>query len=98
MTFEFLKRIDPDLPFYYYTSSHRFYEEKLQDFNTRPKKTQPRRAPRYELLGSDNRVTFAVRNSGSIRATFHNAPVQLPPPPGAYNPLLYEHSYSTQMK
>ena len=96
VTYEFVKRMDPDLPFYYHTSTHnRFYEGEMPDFNTKPKKTpQSRRTPRYELLGADNRVTFAVRNSGSIRAMFHNAPVELPPPPGTYNQLHHEHTYA----
>ena len=97
VTYEFVKRMDPDLPFYYHTSTHnRFYEGDMPDFNTKPKKTpQPRRTPRYELLGADSRVTFAVRNSVSIRAMFHNTPVELPPPPGTYNQLQHEHTYAT---
>ena len=96
VTYEFAKRMDPDLPFYYHTSTHhRFYEGEMPDFNTKPKKTpQPRRTPRYELLRADSRVTFAVRNSGSIHAMFHNAPVELPPPPGTYNQLHHEHTYA----
>jgi len=89
VTFEFLKRIDPDLPFYYHTSSHnQFYEGQMPDFNAKPKtRKKEKRIPRYELLGADNRVTFAVCKSGSIRAKFHNAPVDLPPPPNTFNPL-----------
>ena len=97
MTYEFLKRMDPDLPFYYHTSSHnRFYEGLMPDFSTKPRRDkQQKRVQRYELLGADNRVTFAVCKTGSIRATFHNAPVDLPPPPNMYNPLTYEHTYCT---
>ena len=95
VTFEFLKRIDPDLPFYYHTSLHnRFYEGLMPDFSAKPRRDKrPKRVPRYELLGADNRVTFAVCKTGSIRATFHNAPVELPPPPNTYNPLSHEHTY-----
>jgi len=65
------------------------------DFNTRPEKaSQPRCIPRYELLGADSRVTFAVCNSGSVCAMFHNVPVELPPPPGTYNQLNHEHTYA----
>ena len=96
VTHEFVKRIDPDLPFYYYTSAHsRFYEGEMPDFEARPNKNpKPKRAPKYEMLGSNNRVTLTVQNSTSIRATFHNLPVELPPPPGTYNQLTHEHSYT----
>ena len=84
--------MDPDLPFYYSTSAHsRFYIGELPDFNT--KSTNP---PRYELLGTNERVTFAVCQSASIRAKFHNLAIDLPPPPGTYNQVLHEHSYSNQ--
>jgi len=67
----------------------------MPDFNTKPKKTsQLRHIPRYELLGADSRVTFAVCNSGSVHAMFHNAPVELPPPPGTYNQMNHEHTYA----
>ena len=93
---EFTKRIDPELPFYYFTSSHsRFYEGEMPDFNTKARKSQkPKRIPKYELLGSDSRVTLAVRNSASIRTTFHNLPVKLPPPPGTTYQMAHDHSYS----
>jgi len=58
----------------------------MPDFNATPQtKKREKRIPRYELLGADNRVTFAVHKSGSIRATFHNSPVDLPPPPNTPN-------------
>ena len=95
VTREFLKRLDPDLPFYYHTSAHtRFYEDIMPDFSvpaSKPRKIQ--RAPQRELLGATERVSLSVRGSGSIRATFHNVPVDLPPPPGAPNQFLAEHSY-----
>ena len=92
---EFLKRLDPDLPFYYYTSAHsRFYEGNLPDFNvstSHPR--QPRRPPQRELLGANQRISFTVRGAGSIRATFHNVPVDLSPPPASETQVLSEHSY-----
>ena len=98
MTIEFMKRMNPDLPFYYYTSAHtRFYEGVMPDFSvpgSKPRKL--RRAPQRELLGPGGRVIMAVRGTGSIRATFHNVPVDLPPPPGATNQFIYEHSYAEQ--
>ena len=93
---EFLKRVDPELPFFYFTSAHgRFYEGDLPGFivpASRPR--QPRRAPQRELLGATQRVTLAVRGAGSIRTTFHNIPVDLPPPPGSTSQFLSEHSYA----
>ena len=95
VTKEFLKRLDPDLPFYYYTSVHtRFYEGAMPDFSQpAPRPRKVRRPPRRELLGESDRVTLSVRGASSIRATFHNVPVDLPPPPGTANLFLSEHSY-----
>lgn len=75
-----MKRLDPELPFYYFTSSHsRFYEGEMPEFSEpAPKPCRPRRAPRRELLGSNARVTYAVRGKQSVRSTFHNIPVNLP--------------------
>ena len=52
-THEFMKRLDPDLPFCYYTSSHtRYYEGDMPAFSEPSARTRkPRRAPRCELLG-----------------------------------------------
>ena len=68
MTNEFMKRLDPDLPFYYYTSAHsRFYEGVMPNFSAQASKPRKlRRAPRRELLGADQRVTMAVRGAGSL--------------------------------
>ena len=54
-----------------------------------------KRVMRYEFLGADNRVTFAVRKTGSIHATFHNAAVALSSPPNTYHPLTHKHTYCT---
>lgn len=87
--------MNPDLPFYYYTSSHtRYYEGVMTDFSVKASKPRnTRRAPQRELLAADGRVKMAIRGASSIRATFHNVPVDLPPPPGAANQVLCEHSY-----
>ena len=47
---QFSKRIDPDLPFYYYTSSHtRYYEGTHPDFDQPPAKSpKEKRLPRRE--------------------------------------------------
>ena len=65
VTSEFMKRLDPDLPFFYFTSSHtRFYEGEMPKFSEPPSRQhKPRRAPRRELLGSSGRVTYAARDS-----------------------------------
>lgn len=92
-----MKRNDPELPFYYYTSTHsRYYVDEMPDFNQpAEKQRQLRRPPRRELLGPNvgRRITFAVRGAGSIRSFFHNVPVELPPLPGHEN-VLSEHSYT----
>lgn len=51
----------------------------------KPKK--PKRAPRREQPGANvgRRIKMAERGSGSVRATFHNTPVGLPPPPSLHN-------------
>ena len=93
---EFLKRLDPDLPFYYYTSrGSRFREGNMPDFSipaSHPR--QPRRPPRREILGANEHVSFVVRGAGSIRTKFHNVPVDLPPPPMSEMQVRSEHSYS----
>lgn len=95
MCVEFAKRSDPSLPFYYYSGTDRFYEGNLPGFNEpaeRPR-TLPR-APRREQPGANvgRRVTMAARGSGSIRASFHNVPVDLPPPPGSSRS---DHTYAS---
>lgn len=95
VTEEFVKRMDPDLPFYYHTSKHsRFYEGLMPDFSIKPAK-RPKPLPRFELLGTNDRISFSVRGESSVRAKFHNVPINLPPPPSTHNPCTHEHSYAT---
>ena len=94
---EFTKRLDPDLPFYYHTSSHtRYYEGPLPDFNQPgERRRKARRVPRREQPAAfaPRRATMPVRGSLSVRPKFHNLPLELPPPPsGAVH--VFEHSYS----
>ena len=95
---EFTKRFDPDLPFYYHTSSHtRFYEGPLPDYSVRSTKSKRKhkRAPRREQPAAfvPRRVTMPVRGSTTVRAQFHNVPITLPPPPTG--PVhVFEHSYA----
>lgn len=97
---EFSKQMNPSLPYYYHTASHdRFYEGQRPDFNQPSKKKKPKkRAPRREqpcaLIGK--RVTMATHQSSSIRAEFHNKPVNLPPPTNC--PILeHEHAYHRKL-
>ena len=94
---EFAKRVDPDLPFYYHTSSHtRYYEGPQPEFD-KPSKKRPkeRRIPRREQPAAfgPRRATMPVRGSLSVRPQFHNIPLELPPPPDSCM-ALFEHSYA----
>ena len=88
--------MDPELPFFYHTlTHHRFYKGLMPEFSAEPsKKRKPKRLPRYELLGTNDRVTLSVRGDTSVRTKFHNVPIDLPPPPGARNTHVLEHSYA----
>ena len=75
--------MDPSLPFYYHTSAHqRFYENEMPSFNEPKTKQKQDRAPRRELMAGNvsRRASFPVRSVLSVRAQFHNVPVNLPPP------------------
>ena len=95
-----MKRLDPDLPFFYYTIAHqRYYKGEMPSFSVTPTKPKVSRwPPRRELVGAMGpRVSLPVRGSLSVHATFHNAPVHLPPLPSLSSELriLSEHSYSS---
>ena len=63
---EFQKRIDPSLPFYYFTSSHdRFYEGPRPSFNKPVNNKKPKRVPKGEQVASltSGRATLPVRGS-----------------------------------
>ena len=91
---EFVKRVDPDLPFYYHTSSHqRYHEGPLPSFDAPFKKTAKQRVPRREQPAAfgTRRATMPVRGSLSVRPKFHNLPLDLPPLPNT--PVVgFEHS------
>ena len=97
---EITKRQDPDLPYFYHTSAHdRFYEGERPSFNQPAmggsqgniREKRPRRA---ELLSGlvSGRATLPVGASRSIRMTFHNLPIQMPPPP-AVQSQSSDHTY-----
>ena len=96
---EFAKRLDRDLPFYYYTAKNeRFYEADRPSFEVFQ---HPKRNPRHqrirtrEQLGhlAPGRATLVIPGAQSIRRTFHNVPVELPPPPLCAT-ITDEHSYA----
>ena len=92
---ELSKRIDPDLPYYYYTSTHeRFFVGERPDFNKGSGKHQ-HYAARRELLTSNvgGRISLVQRGATSIRSHYHNVPVELPPPPSMPTHQS-DHSYS----
>lgn len=99
---EFVKRLNPDLPFYYHTSTHtRFQEGPLPDFNASIPghiRRKHARVPRREQPAAfaPGRASMPVRGSLSVRAQFHNQPVELPPPPNT--PSNIEHSYYRNQK
>lgn len=82
---QFVKRVDPDLPFYYHSSSHtRFYEGSHPEFDKKPDKQQKeKRLPRREQPAAfvTRRATMPVRGSIAVRPKFHNLALELPPPP-----------------
>ena len=78
---EFQKRIDCDLPFYYFTSAHdRFYEGARPSFDEPSKKVKKKRLPRAEqaVSVSSGRATLPVRGTLTIRPQFHKHPVSVP--------------------
>ena len=71
---EYQKRIDPSLPFYYFTSSHdRFYEGPRPSFNKPPKQKKSKRIPRSEQVASliSGRATLPVRGTLTVQPQFH---------------------------
>ena len=95
MCIEYQKRIDPDLPFYYFTAAHdHFYEGPRPSFNE-PRQSKESRVPRRESTAvfTSGRATLPFRGTQLTRAKFHNLPVELPPPPSI--PVhVSDHSYS----
>lgn len=97
---EFYKRMDPQLPYYYHTSAHdRFYEGPRPDFdevNTRssqnPRHQRISRKDRVGLL-APGRASMPTSGALSTRMTFHNLPIELPPPPNAPRTATMDHSY-----
>lgn len=99
LSIEFMKRMDPDFRFYYYTAAHDLFQEgPLPSFNQprpREKKSSRNRrhlrVPRCDQLGSlmAGRATMVTPGTPSTRAEFHQVSIELPPPPG----VVTDHSY-----
>ncbi len=94
---EFAKRMDPRLPFFYYTSSHdRFYEGERPSFDapaTSARNPRNQRKRRVELLsGMHGRITLPKPGDRSTRNKYHNVPVDHPPPPSLITALT-DHNY-----
>lgn len=89
--------MDQELPYYYFTSSHdRFYEGDSPDFNQPDTSNNPRgsmRARRSEsYIGQvPGRTTLPTPGAKSVRLTYQNVPVEIPPPPNTSH--LAEHGY-----
>ena len=84
---EFGKGIDPDLPFYYYTSDkHRYRITDLPSFDTPPSDGRSRldflRPPRREDIGQVvlGRAAMPVRGTRTIRQQYRSNPATLPQP------------------
>jgi hypothetical protein len=98
---EYSKRIDVDLPFYYYTATHgRFYEGERETFDKYHKSKQnptQQRVRTIEQQGklTTGRTTLIKTGEKSIRRQFHCIPVELPPPPETriQDIVTIEHSY-----
>ena len=96
---EFSKRLDPELPYYYHTSTHtRYSEGPLPEFSQlqRKQKRKHQRPPRREQPAAafaGRRATLPVHGNLAVRAQFHNRPLDLPPPPNVLINIA-EHSYT----
>lgn len=84
---EFAKRVDPELPFYYWTGHNARYRDiALPSFNVPSGHGAVERLDRVILSRRGdpgvfvaNRASLPQRGKLTVRATFHRAPVALPP-------------------
>lgn len=85
---EFKKRIDPELKFYYWTGANeRFRDFELPSFNQPTGEGITERLDRINISRRGdpgvfvaNRASLPQRGQLTVRAQFHRAPVELPPP------------------
>ena len=93
------KRQDPDLPYFYHTSGSTKGSgrgltcQQHVGLGEIPVTSAPSRA---ELLSGlvSGRATLPVGASRSIRMTFHNLPLQMPPAPGVQSHYS-DHTYNS---
>lgn len=93
---EFSKRMDMDLPFYYWTLNERFSDEAYPSFDGRPQveedtddtRNHPLRLHRLRINQREDSSIFVVgrahqpaRHRQTIRQSFHRPGNYLPPPP-----------------
>ena len=93
---EFCKRLDPDLPFYYWRGTDRYTEEEMPSFDETPElpvdltlENHPLRLHRVKPCRREDGTVFVAgrcflpaSGRGSIRQRLHNPVVALPPIPG----------------
>lgn len=85
---EFKKRTDPELKFYYWTGANeRFRDFELPSFNQPTGEDITERLDRINISRRGdpgvfvaNRASLPQRGQLTVRAQFHSAPVELPPP------------------
>lgn len=89
---EFTKRIDPDLPFYYYTSEKNRYRIHDMPSFDKPTSTRPARLDFQRLIRREDvghvvvgRTTMPVRGTRTVRQQFHSNPASLPQPRGHHS-------------
>ena len=95
---EFSKTVDLELPFYYFIAAHgRFYEASRPSFINVPPRHQPKtqRLMQQEMIAGQppGRTTLPTPGSRSVRLTYHNVPVNMPPAPHVQSHAT-DHPYS----
>lgn len=99
---EFAKRINPDIPFYYYTTNHdRFYEGDQDGFdvfkksksNPRNQRVKTQEQPGKLAIGTATLIKHGPKST--IRREFHMPAIEIAPPPtlNIEQIISSEHSY-----
>lgn len=93
---EFAKRMDSDLPFYYWTTNERFHDEEFPSFDDCPyvdedildQRNHPLRLHRLRINQREDasilvpgRATLPARHRGTIRQRLHRPDMGAPPVP-----------------
>ena len=99
---ELRKRLDRNLPIYYYATKHeRFFEGDRPTFEVFKK---PKHNPRHQPIRKDqpgqlvpSTTSLVLSGQRSIRRTYFNVPIELPPPATSTlhsTPFHSDHTYS----